>query len=302
MSDESSNRTVATDSASTESESADEDADSSGGLEPGGGPRRVVSEQSVDDILDSLDETKSASASDPPERETGTTTAATSDAETDPSTADADELPSEADPAGDVTTAFDEDEIPTTDDHETDGDDAGDDEDVTAIDSDDTGTGTDSESGSNDDSSDVSELESDDGPAASLESNADSASVDAAASSLPDEIDDDASLEELAARIEDGTVTGADVRSAEAGEGREATPAVDEIDLSMDDLESTGTGSDAGRSEDERSGAASVADDAGPLAGTVEHNEAEREGSSDEEGDGDDSPGILGRIKRFFGD
>jgi len=36
------------------------------------------------------------------------------------------------------------------------------------------------------------------------------ASVDAAASSLPD----DASLEDLATRVDDGTVTGADVRAA----------------------------------------------------------------------------------------
>ena len=52
-----------------------DDADADDSLEPGGGPQRVVSEESVDDILASLDETKSESADS---SDTTVTTSATS--------------------------------------------------------------------------------------------------------------------------------------------------------------------------------------------------------------------------------
>lgn len=201
MSDDPSRRSASGDSSPDEPAETDS-GESSGTLEPGGGPQRVVSEESVDDILDSLDETKS-------------TTVSVNSSSTDESTADRDD---------DVTTTFDEDEVPTSD------------------------------VGSS---------------------------------------DDDPSLEELAARVEDGTVTGADVRAAEAGEGRESTPEVDELELSMDDLEATAGETDV--SPPERGSSTDGTDD-GPLAGSV------RDDTTDScDDDGDEPAGLLDRLVRLFG-
>ncbi|WP_340681186.1 hypothetical protein [Natrinema caseinilyticum] len=146
-----------------------DDAVTSAGLEPGGGPQRVVSERTVDDILDSLDESESTSV---------TVTDEDDAADSDPA------APDEADEDDDRTASdsrsepADETRSPAVDD----------------------ATGADS-------------------------SARDSASIDAAASSLSAD-PPEASLEDLAARVEDGTVTGADVRAAEAGEGRESTRSI----------------------------------------------------------------------------
>ncbi|WP_254765029.1 hypothetical protein [Natrinema marinum] len=218
---------------------ADDDAETTGAsdsLEPGGGPQRVVSEQSVDDILDSLDATE-------PEP-----------AESDGVTAEAAE-PSDAGDA--VVTEFDEDDVADADGPTADAD----------ADTPDHPEATDERAENEPDS-------------------ADSPSVDAAASSLSADATD-ASLEELAARVEDGTVTGADVRAAEAGEGRESTPEIDEVDLSLDDLETASGTSTTGDD---------WPDDAGPLAGSIDG------GASSDGGDGgeDDGAGLFGRLKRFF--
>ncbi|WP_126661228.1 hypothetical protein [Haloterrigena salifodinae] len=319
MSDQSSNQPSAADSASDSSESVDDAGASSGSLEPGGGPQRIVSDQSVDDILDSLDATKSgsadadedatdgdeptgagnesepddaASAADEPTAASAPSEPTDSTTEADDETAATADGPTETD--GDVTTAFDEEEIPSTDERGTDevavGSVA---ESADPIESIETAA-----------SADVTDAARTTDSASTTGSSTDESSIDSAATSLedlPDDAasledlsDDDASLEELAARIEDGAVTGADVRAAEAGEGRESTPDVDEIELSMDDLEETqaATTSAAGSN-----GAPDVPDDTGPLAGSV----GAGEDSSDDDADGDDSPGLLGRIKRFFG-
>lgn len=138
---------------------------------PGGGPRRVVSSTSVDDILASIED--------------------------EPSTDD-----------DSVRLEYDEAESDGADDGAAD-DAATDDEsdDEAADESDDTESSV-----ARDDAADVDE------PSVEEES--------------------------LAARIETGAVTGADVRAAEAGEGRESTPEIDEIDLSLDDLEEPAAGSD----------------------------------------------------------
>ena len=229
---------------------AADDAESGDNLEPGGGPQRVVSEESVDDILASLDETKSGS---------------TDASDTEPDDA--------------VTTTFDEDDVPAADE-------------ATADDRQpDIGAAT--ETAAADpaaDSETATATSDDDDTAARSEPDAtadDTAAVDTAASSLPD----DASLEELAARVEEGTVTGADVRAAEAGDGRDATPEIDEVDLSLDDLEASG-----GETGD-TGGDPSVPDDAGPLAGSLDR-DAAPDASDDD--DSDDAPGLLGRIKNFF--
>ena len=240
MSDERSTPSTAADDPSTVDDSAAADDDSSDSLEPGGGPERVVSEQSVDDILDSLDATESAST-------------------------DAIDAADESDDV--VTATFDEDDVPAADE-------AGVDRDTeTAIDH------ADEESAADADGRSGAESTADAPPAS------DAATVDAAASSLPD----DASLEELAARVDDGTVTGADVRAAEAGEGRESSPEIDEVDLSLDDLETSGSGTSGSPSETD------LPDDAGPLAGSVDRDPDDEAGD-----DADDEPGLLGRLKRFF--
>lgn len=242
-----------THSAIDESDAAD-DPDSNG-LEPGGGPQRVVSEESVDDILDSLESTSdSAAASE------ATTTVTES--------------------TGSVTTEFDEDDVPAADDVGTDGQPA-----APPTDS----TPTDSESAVDLEDDAATDTDDDTAPNADGDTTPSDASIDAAAASLPDDTDD-ASLEDLADRIEDGTVTGADVRAAEAGEGRESTPEIDEVDLSMDDLEATQTGG---------AGGDDWADDAGPLAGSVDR-DGDAGTAADADDDSDDSRGLFARLKGFF--
>lgn len=85
--------------------------------------------------------------------------------------------------------------------------------------------------------------------------------------------------EDLEARIESGEVTGADVRAAEAGEGREPTPAVDELDLTLDDVERTSPGGA------ERDGGAR------PDSG---------DGRTEVATDGVEDAGLLARIRRLF--
>ncbi len=198
----------------SESESA---ADDAGGVDaPGGGPRRVVSDQSVDDILESLDSTRSQGPPASDDQET----------EADSDSTDDEAEATRADPAGDADARVDDDA-----------------DDV-------------------DSSDDETEPTTDDG---------------------------------LAARVESGTVTGSDVRAAEAGEGREPTPDVGEIDLSLDDL----------ADGDETDGPlAGTLEDAGPE--TSEGNPAtgddsvDEDGNEDEDEDGGGSGGLLGRIRRFF--
>jgi len=225
---------------------ADDDADDA--LEPGGGPQRVVSEESVDDILESLD---SQSAPDSSDGNAGSS-------DTDAATGEP------------VTTEFDEDDVPAPDA----GTDGGDEQSTAETDTDSTdsaaveSTPESGEDGTTDSTSNES-------------AEPEPASIDDAAASIPD----DADLEDLAARVEAGDVTGADVRAAEAGEGRESTPEIDDVDLSMDDLE---TAAAPGSADDD------WPDDAGPLAGSVD-----RDGGGSDDAS-DDSPGLLGRLKRFF--
>ncbi|QCW02644.1 hypothetical protein [Natrinema pallidum] len=215
MSDEQSTST-----ATDDADAADE-TESTGSSDPGGGPQRVVSEESVDDILESLESTPSESAA-------STDATVTTSVSSEP-----------------VTTATDDDGQPTPE--------------------------------------PTAETEPDDDGADEGANATDAATVDAAASSPPD----DASLADLAARVEDGTVTGADVRASEAGDGRDSTPEIDDVDLSMDDLETSHrSGTETGRA---------MPDDAGPLAGTVD-----RDGGTETTDDEADSPGLLGRLARFF--
>jgi len=247
MSDERSPSTAATDDPGA-ADDVEADDGSSETLEPSGGPRRVVSEQSVDDILDSLDATKAEST------KAESTKAESTDSSDEPATTN--------EPSDTVTTAVDEADDPMAD------------EEVDA---------TTNGMAADEPTTDNIASRSGEGADAS-----DPASVDAAASSLPD----DASLEDLATRVDDGTVTGADVRAAEAGDGRESTPEIDDIDLSMDDIETTRSG--AGGS----GGDTDVADDAGPLAGSVDPDAAAE--TSDDAADSDDGAGLLGRLKGFF--
>lgn len=267
MSDEHSQRTV-TDSSESAAD-AEADGGAGGTLEPSGGPQRVVSDQSVDDILDSLDATKSES--------------------TDSSGTGTESKEVRTEPNETVTTEFDEDEIPADDDPVPDGD----------TDTAGSGQSAVSDADSTDDS-DPDTTAAIDSAASSLSETArpdediSSETDDSIEDDIPGE--DDASLEELAARIEDGAVTGADVRAAEAGEGRDSTPDVDEIELSMDDLEATqaeSTGPARGRGP---SDAPDSSGDAGPLAGSVRP-----DGDDSSDAESDEKPGLLGRIKRLFG-
>lgn len=235
----------------------------SGGIDtPGGGPRRVVSEKSVDDILESLN---------------------------DANEEEADEDERESTSAASVRLAYDESQS-TRDDARA-GERAAD-----GADSDD--TGDDSRADSSDDASlQASDLDApadDDVDSSVVEEGDDDSSVIEEDDGEPAESGDDTSQPDaaLAARIETGAVTGADVRAAEAGEGREATPDIDEIDLSLDDLEESSTSTSA------PSGTGGSAD--GPLAGSLGRDEGttdDGDGSSDDDGaDG----GLFGRLRTLF--
>ncbi|WP_265112402.1 hypothetical protein [Halosolutus halophilus] len=229
-----------------ESESSVDDGDSS---EPGGGPQRVVSDESVDDILDSLNETDATDATDANESdEAATRTRLEGDyVESAPDeTTVASSPPAASEPTADATDPAD---------RSADEDGEGGDEDTRG--------------------ESAAEESADDGSVAS----------------------DDA-LDELADRVERGTVTGADVRAAEAGEGREATPAIDDVELTVDDLEETrpSIGSGTGGGGDE------PADDAGPLAGSIDADGRPDASGGDpgEPTEQDESTGILGRLVRLF--
>ena len=239
-------------SATTDEAGAADDVDSAGNPDPGGGPQRVISEESVDDILESLDSTPA----EPPGSASTTVTDASASIDSAPDSAPDSTGTDGTDDSGGNESSAEPTESPGSSDTEsTEPAETGAD---TAVDESDASDVTDSEP----------------------------ATVDSAAASLSDDVSD-ASPEDLAARVERGDVSGADVRAAEAGEGRESTPEIDDVDLSMDDLETTPTGgADAG--ED-------WPDDAGPLAGSVEGDAGTETG--DEE---DGSPGLFGRLKRFF--
>ncbi|SDQ87179.1 hypothetical protein [Natronobacterium texcoconense] len=203
-----------------------------GGIETGGGPQRVVSEESVDDILDSLDDSTSDSSL--------TTTPDTT----------ANEPDDFVDPTGE------EDENDNVDD-------------------------------SSGDSETEPELESEPAPSSQVETpDPDSERID----DTEPESSQDATIDpdELAARIERGDVTGADVRAAEAGEGRESTPDIDDVDLSLDDLE-------VGTSDSTTGGS----DAAGPLAGSIDAGTDEDDDSSATDREESES-GLIGRLKRLF--
>ena len=165
---------------------------------PGGGPKRVVSGQSVDDILESLSETKGAEP-DPSDRTVN----------------------GRGEEKNEVNAPSD---LECTD-------------------------GSDLES------------ETDDDPKRRL---------DAQATVEPTE-------DGLEARIESGEVTGADVRAAEAGEGREPTPAVDEIDLTLEDVERPA-----------------------PTESEGEGTRTDREKGEPKAADGDTEDGLLARIRGLF--
>lgn len=216
------------DEESTPDEEAEDSAHAGGLSAPGGGPTRVVSSRSVDDILGSLDETPAAN---------------------DPK------------PTSETTNEY---RAETATDGRASAPDASEDE----------GDGPDRDSNGAADA---------DGARANREESGDDESI---ALEYVEE------TEGLSERVDAGTVTGADVRAAEAGEGRERTPEIDEIDLSLDDLEAP-VGSDGAT-------ASGDAGDAGPLAGAVSREETTPATADDDSLDGSESAGLLGRLKRLF--
>ncbi|MFC7215759.1 hypothetical protein ACFQO4_16950 [Saliphagus sp. GCM10025334] len=198
---------------------------------PGGGPKRVVSNTSVDDILDSLNETNAGDTR----------------AQPDPSADSREQLDEEA--------SLDEAEGE--------------------------GTGPVEEEG-------TGAVEGSDREAETEQ--AETADENGRAPETEQVPNDESTLrtssqDALSSRVERGAVTGADVRAAEAGEGRERTPDIDEIDLSLDDLET----SKPSESEVSGSTAASTsnrADDPAPSSGEAD--------------DPGDSNGLLARLRNLF--
>jgi len=224
------------------------------GLEPTGGPRRVVSEQSVDDILASLEET--TASTDPTPQSTTVRSGATERPDSEPpsssgSSGDGGHQPRNGtDPADDV-------------DHDDVGDGASDD---------DAGHDIDASDGDNAEIGDIPASDADGRP----------------------------SVDELRLSHARDEITGADVRAAEAGDGREPTPDVGDLDLSIDDLERTAAELDGESVSEDPSGSPSDdstgPDDAGPLAGTIDTDAP----VPAEATDSNDSVGVLGRLKRLF--
>lgn len=286
---------------------ADEDRPSSDTMStPGGGPRRVVSSKGVDDILESLNSGPAASATEPNGAETKTGAEDGDATANDPTDTDASETTAErnsesesertstsASSAGSTSSAS-ETLSAIRGGHESDGHDR-----PLEDEREDSGTAdakSDSSTELSFQESDVDELE------------APSADTTEGDDGKPDPDD-------LAARIDSNTVTGADVRAAEAGEGREKTPEVDEIDLSMGDLEQTRSSVGGSRS--------TGGSGDGPLAGTIGPDEASsqtgspdgaRNGEAADESDADDpapdpdldsdadstGSGLLGRVRSLF--
>lgn len=303
--------TDAEDRSDADAGNADEDRPSSDTMStPGGGPRRVVSSKGVDDILESLNsgpaassaetngvETKTeaedggATATDP--TDTDTTEAAVeteSKSESEPES----ESESKSDPASTSASSASEALSAIRNGHEN--DDHGRPLEDESTDSSATDTVSDSSTELSFEESDADGLEA--------------TSADAIE-------DDDAMLDpdDFAAHLDSNAVTGADVRAAEAGEGREKTPEVDEIDLSMDDLEQTRSSAGGSRS--------TGGSGDGPLAGTIGPDEASsqtgsldgaRNGEAADESDADDpapdpdldsdadstGSGLLGRVRSLF--
>ncbi|AXR77715.1 hypothetical protein [Natrarchaeobaculum sulfurireducens] len=229
----------------------DSEESAAGGLEPTGGPRRVVSEQSVDDILASLEETTDSTK---PVESTEST-------EPTPKTTAGSSEPSElANSDRSPTSDFDVDE--TT---------------VCGVD-DDSDDDHNSSDGSDDDhnSSDGSD----------------------------DTVDhDDITSDELADLdrcLEHDEITGADVRAAEAGVGRESTPDVGDLDLSMDDLKRTAAELDGdsltAKPSESPSDDPTVPDDPGSIARATDPDRTEPPASDDSK----ETTGVLGRLKRLF--
>lgn len=247
-------------------DASEPDAETAAGeYEPGGGPRRVVSEESVDDILNSLNETEAQDSDDFDPTDSGPN----SDSEREHESAQDDAL---VEPSGSSD----------SDSETADGsNDGADDE-----------TANSSDTGANNEPTNSTDEETSNGATETDTSTtvetAAPLSVDDAAASLPTDTTED-SLEELAARVEQGSVTGADVRAAEAGDDRESTPEVDEIELTMDDLDTTET---TAQNDVER--------DAGPLAGSIDDSGDDTSSAEETEETDDDEPGLLGRITRFF--
>ncbi|MWV38262.1 hypothetical protein [Natrialba sp. INN-245] len=240
---------------------------SSGGLEPGGGPQRVVSERSVDDILDSLDESapdnesEDGSRSNEPEDDSRPIETA-SETDDDPSSDD-----ESTGPEGSGTVAFDEKRVPETIDEP--------------------------ERHASSDGRGETVPANDAGGESGTEPDGETAGEDRV-------VDHDA----LETRIARGDVTGADVRAAEAGEGRDPSPEIDEVDLSLDDLE---TASPPTKSYARSTGDTAPTDgDAARIEGDTAQLEASEAGadtsagSADDKGASDSTGGVIGRIKDLF--
>ncbi|WP_312908417.1 hypothetical protein [Natronosalvus caseinilyticus] len=198
---------------------------------PGGGPRRVVSNTSVDDILDSLNGTNAGDTR----------------AQPDPSADSRERLEDE--------TSLDEAEGE--------------------------GTGAVEEEGTG--AVEGSDREAETEQLETADENGRTAKTEQVPNDEP--IPRPSSQDDLSSRVERGAVTGADVRAAEAGEGRERTPDIDEIDLSLDDLE-TSQASESATSGSTAASPSNRADDPSP--------------SSDEADDRADSNGLLARLRNLF--
>ncbi|USZ72613.1 hypothetical protein [Natronosalvus halobius] len=215
---------------------------------PGGGPKRVVSNTSVDDILNSLNETNAG--------------------DSNPRSADATRAQSNppADSRGQLEgeVSFEE---------------AEESEEARVENAEEEGTGNAEEvkvenaDGTDGESEQTQIAEGADGKTEPEQAHRDESTV-----STPTQDD-------LSSRVERGAVTGADVRAAEAGESRERTPDIDEIDLSLDDLE-TRTPSESEVSGSTVASTSNQTDDPAPSSGEAD--------------DRPDSNGLLARLRNLF--
>lgn len=254
-----------------------DDSDSGDRSTPGGGPTRVVSETSVDDILESIGSSS--------EGEQTTSDGETERAEENREATDREEANQEA-TSREQTTESDESDESSDRSLDSDDDDAFDAESI----GDSSPTTTTIETGQPADPNAVT------GDADSVGAADDPAPAETAESEGSATREDDHA--DLAARIERGAVTGADVRAAESGDDREETTDIGEIDLSMDDLESpSGSAGSSGQK-----GGRSSTD--GPLSGSVGSGEADSDDDSTEADESEDSEsdssGVFGRLKGLF--
>ncbi len=263
-----------------------DDSDSANGSTPGGGPNRVVSETNVDDILDSIDTASESDRDDRAEEsEQNEATDRTEGTARDEESGQ-NERANSIERENERDSEFEPDAIPDPKPNSTTIE-TGQPADPAAVLAD-----ADSSAGRVTENAPEDEGTSDEEPLVEPIHETESERTAETENALEDTDPD------LSSRIDRGEVTGSDVRAAEAGEGREETTDIGDIELSMDDLESTtGSGSSSSATRGRSSTDGPLSGSIGPSTDDPETSESNE--TNDSETDGAPT-GLFDRLKGLF--